>query len=331
MHAIDESSDETARAAAARQALLGIDLNLLLALHALLSTSSVTEASRRMHRTQSATSHALRRLREVLGDDLLVPSGRGLTRSARGDALLGEVEVALEAARRVFVASASFDPATTERGVTLCCPDLLVPLLPDVLASLRAEAPRLEVRLELPRPDLDAALARGEVDLAIGAESGADRAGQMRARLGQVHFVAVARAGHPALRSKKLTLAAWLAHKHVTVRTGSASPNLIEQALERASIRRQVGLVAPSFLAALHLLGSTDDFLAAPELAVAPLIGALGLAMRPLPVALPAVSVASFWHERAHRDPGHRWLRERLGAILVERLGDRGRRRRRRS
>ena len=88
-----------------------IDLNLLLTLHALLTEKHVTRAALRLHRSQPAVSHALARLREQLGDPLLVRAGRGLTATAPGERLRPQGHDQLRAARNPLL-PVEFDPAT---------------------------------------------------------------------------------------------------------------------------------------------------------------------------------------------------------------------------
>lgn len=313
MHRIDGSE---------RRALLRMDLNLLVALDALLSAGSVTAAARQLGRTQSATSHALSRLRIQLGDELLVRSGRGLVPTSRALELRPHVEETLRGALRVLAPPDTFDPSTTHRTMTLACPDLLTPLVPALLKALRVQAPEAMIAHQLPRAELGTQLAEGSVDIAIGARPSLGGAGVTATTLGSVRFVVVARRGHPALRRgrAKLTPESWAAYPHVVVRTGSPTPNLLEAALKEARLRRTIGLVVPSFLTALHVVADTDLFFAAPREIVESLSERLDLEMRPLPVDFAPIRVAMFWHERFTHDPANRWLRELVAKVVQQRL-----------
>lgn len=295
--------------------LAGLDLNLLLALHALLSTCSVSLAARQLGRTQSATSHSLLRLREALGDPLLVRSGRGLVPTARALELQPRVAAAVQAVARVFEAQADFDPARSTRRFTIASPDLLAPLVPELLARLREQAPGLELSLEL--PNQPGALASGAVDLALGNTG--DPA-LVRRGLGVVHPATVLRRGHPALDAK-WGPGAWTRWPHVVVLTGNDSPNQVQARVDALGLQRQIGLVVPSFLMALHVVARTDLLYLAPRELLGDLPGLLGLELRPAPIPLPAIEVAMFWHPRSSQDSGHIWLREQLYALLRERLG----------
>lgn len=126
----------------------------------------------------------------------------------------------------------------------------------------------------------------------------------------------LARAGHPPPRAGKLSLAAWLAHPHIVVRTGNTSASVVGEVLTRAAARREVGPVVPGFLSAMIAAAETDFFFNAPRELVADLAPRLGLVAYAPPVALPALPVAALWHERFHDDPAHTFFRDRTIAAV---------------
>lgn len=105
------------------------------------------------------------------------------------------------------------------------------------------------------------------------------------------------------------------------VQTGSDSPNLVQARVDALGLSRQIGLVVPSFLMALHVVARTDLLYLAPRELLGDLTGLLGLELLPAPIPLPPIEVAMFWHPRSSQDPGHLWLRDQLHALLRERLG----------
>jgi DNA-binding transcriptional LysR family regulator len=295
--------------------LTNLDLNLVLALHALLDTGSVTASARRLGRTQSSVSHALARLRELLGDELLVRVGRGLAPTPRARELAPVVAAAVAGLGRVFADRTPFDPATSATRFGVLCPDLLAPLIPDLVVRLAERAPRIELAFDPPAP-VDA-LARGSADLALGVAFDAESPDLHLRPLGAVTFAAVARKGHPGA---PFALDAWVRWPHVVVRTGRSTPNLVQGRLDALGVRRTIGLTVPSFLMALHGVARTDLLLAAPRELVDELVGPLGLEIHPLPVEVAPVPVAMIWHARSQGDPAHRWLRDEIGSALASRL-----------
>ncbi len=299
--------------------LAAMDLNLLVALDALLSERSVTRAARRCGVGQSAMSHSLRRLRDLLDDPVLVRDGRHMVPTPRAAGLAGPLAAVLDDVRRLIAHRADFDPATSTRRFRLVCPDLIAAVLPALIAALGAEAPGVELAVRAPGGSISGAVRAGGDDLGIGPPP-TDGAGLMQRAVGRVEWAVLMRAGHPA--ADAWDLPAWLRWPHVTVATGSAGPSLIGETLAAAGHTRRVGLVTPSFLVAPLVVARTDWFFAAPAPFVAELADTLGLVMRPAPVPLPAVTVTLTWPERLHADPGHRWLRARVADVLAAALGE---------
>lgn len=280
-----------------------IDLNLLIALDALLAEGHVTRAARRMGRTQSATSHALSRLRELLGDPLLVRGSGGMVRTARAEALRAPLRRALDELGRVLSEGTAFDPATSRKTFVLACTDLLATALPSLVAELAALAPH--ARLEISPPS-DAA------DIALAAAP-SEAPGQRMRTLGEVSWVVLARRGHPV---RKLDAASWARFPHVQVRVGNPGPSIVDRALGKVGLERTVGVVVPSFLLAPELVARSDYFFAAPRELVRELAARLDLAMHEPPLPIPNVPVAMIWHERHQSDPAHAWLRALVGRVL---------------
>ncbi len=308
-----------------------IDLNLLATLDALLTEGSVTKAARRLGIGQPATSHALGRLRELFGDPLFVRAGRTITPTPRAEALREPLSRVLVDVARLVRHEVGFDAASSTRTFVLTCPDLLAPLLPRMSARLHEAAPhaRLEVR-NRGRDDAQA-LESGQADLALGPGP-AEGTGLRTRGLGAIHFGVVARRGHPALRKRRtLEASTWVEYPHVVVRTGSSSRSFVGAALGRAGLERHVGLVVPTFLAALVTVTETDLFFAAPRELVTPLLSPLGLVVVDPPLTVPAVPIVSLWHERFQADPAHRFFRGLVVEQLERCLGTKRRRGARRS
>ncbi len=297
--------------------LSAVDLNLLVALDALLAERNVTRAAARLRRTQPATSHALARLRDLFGDPLLVRSGREMVPTPRALALAEPLAQALADLRRLLGEEGAFDPARSARTFRLSCPDLLAAFLPELLAAMSATAPGVALAVRAPDGDVGAALAT--TDLAL-APANAAASGLMRKVLGRVTWVVLAREGHPGV-GRRLTLARWCAYPHVQVRVREGEPSFVDRALAAAGAERRIALHVPSFLVAPEVVARTDCFFTAPRELVAPIAARLGLAMHRPPLPIPEIPVAAHWHERTHADAGHRWFRDAVGAVVSEVLG----------
>jgi DNA-binding transcriptional LysR family regulator len=290
-----------------------LDATNLVALHVLLEERHVTRAAQRLGITQSSMSHRLARLREMLQDPLFTRSSDGLLPTPRAESVAGPLRDALRALEAAVAPRGPFDPKASRYAVSIAMPDLLVPLAPRLVAGLVAGGPLVDVHLSPVVPALSAALAKGHPLLAIVPTHLVD--GSVIARpLGEVRFGVVGRRGHPALR-RPLTIARWLEYPHVIQRLGNDQINTVEAELSRRGLRRRVGLEAPSFLAGLFVVSTSDLLMNAPIPLVNEVTAKLELTAREAPLRLPPVRFSVCWHERFHADPAHRWARERVFEI----------------
>lgn len=301
----------------------GLDPTNLVALNVLLEERHVTRAARRLGLSQSSMSHRLRRLREALGDPLFVRARGTLVPTPRAEAIAGPLAAALRALHAAVAPPATFDPATDAYTLSLALPDVLVPLVPGLLAELAAEAPHVELRISGITATLAASLATGDPALAL-APVGFVADTAIARPLGELRFGVAARRGHPILE-RPLTLARWLAHPHVVVRIGNERANLVGEEFARRGLVRRVGIEVPSFLAGLLLVSRSDLLMNVPVPLVHEVADALGLVVRDAPIAIPRVPFALLWHEKFQSDPAHRWARERVFSAARRRIGKKAR------
>ncbi|HET7503106.1 MAG TPA: LysR family transcriptional regulator, partial [Kofleriaceae bacterium] len=219
--------------------LAGVDLNLLTALDVLLDEQNVTRAAKRLGVSQPAVSHNLRRLRELLGDPLLVRTPRGMQATPRAHELRPAVRAALEAAEAVLQAAPRFDPAHAERRFVLGMADQAAfQLLPPLLARLAAEAPGITLQLRPPPLELSAALAEGEIELVIGVFGDAP-SGIRSEALWEERFACVVRRGGPGSRAP-LDLRRYLALSHLLVAPRGRPGSVVDDLLARDQKRRRI-------------------------------------------------------------------------------------------
>lgn len=306
----------------ALERLVGVDLNLLVAFDALVREQSVTRAAATLGVTQSAVSHALRRLRELLGDPLMVRGRSGMMLTPRATALVMPLRSGLLALGRALSEPAVFEPATARRTFVLAGPDLFDALaLPPLLGRLRSEAPGVDLTVTSlePRRMLER-LESGEVDVAVVPRlDGApldDGGPLLRRTLLRDGFACYLRAGHPALgkRRPRLDLATYVGLSHAMVSPSGSGPGVVDQALEARGLVRRVALRMPHFATALSVVASSDLVLTAPASLIRTAPSGLPVVTMPAPLTLPDHHVDLLWHERYTSDVGHRWLRE----LLVE-------------
>lgn len=291
-----------------------LDLNLLLTLDALLEEGNVTRAARRLHYSQPSVSVQLAKLRHHLKDPLLLPGPRGMRPTARAEALKGPLRQALEQLQRAVEGEGRFEAARATNTWTVAAADygestVVLPLL----ARLRELAPgtRLAVVQALPARMARQA-ERGDIDLALHI-TGEAPAGLHQAPLFEERYVLAGRRDHPQLR-RKPTLKRFCELQHVMVSPdGGGFAGATDAALEKMGLRRNVVLSVPHFLFLLEVLERTDLVAMLPARLAA---RAGGLKAIEAPVPVPGYRMAMFWHERVHRDPAHRWLREQVLAVV---------------
>jgi len=290
-----------------------LDLNLLVALDALLDERSVTRAARRLGLTQSTVSGMLARLRAALGDPLFVRVQRGIVPTRRASALAAPLKK-LIADAKVIATAERFDPATAAQTFSLSLTDYmqLTVLLP-LVAALRREAAgiRLSVR-PLVVDDLVADLAGGEIDLVVTIPEFA--MSDLPSRLlYRETFVGVVRRAHP-LAGRRLSIEDFCRFDHVLVSpTRGSFEGPTDDALRRAGWRRRIAYSVPSFLLLPALL-QTDDLIAVvPRRLTA--FQPEGLTTFTLPLPVKGFDVIAVWHARVDKDPAHRWLRSKLARI----------------
>lgn len=293
------------------------DLNQLVTLDVLLAEGSVTAAARRLRLSPSAMSRALARLRETLGDPLLVRAGRGLVPTPRALALRERVGHVVEGATSILRPEEAFDPGRLARTFALRTSDGFVESFgPALVARVGAEAPGVQLSF-VPKADKDSALLRtGAVDLETGVVD-EETSPELRAQaLFRDRFVGVVRRGHPLARGK-VTAARYAAARHVVFSRRGQAKGGIDEALAALGLERRVVGVVAGFATAVALAKGTDLVATVPERHTESLRA--GMVAFPLPFATPAFTVSMLWHPRLDADPAHRWLRERVREVVTSR------------
>ena len=288
--------------------IASLDLNLVPALDSLLRRRNVTRAAADVGLSQPAMSRALARLRDVLGDPLLVRTRTGYALTPRARALEPQVTSAMRDLRGLFQIPA-FDPGTERRTVRLAAADMqTVILLPGVMARLAREAPGVDLRVEGYGPDPLQRLETGALDLAFALSSTPLPPGAYSEPVGEDRLTLVMRCQHPhAQRSWSLT--DYGASLHVGVALLGDGRSDIDAILAAAGVSRRIGLVTPHFMAALAVVAATDMVTTVSGSLARRFATTLGLVLHEPPFAetrLPMTLICS--HVRA-ADPFLAWFR----------------------
>ena len=291
-----------------------LDLNLLVTLDVLLSEHNVTRAAERLNFSQPSVSVHLAKLRDIFGDPLLLPGPRGMRPTARAESLREPLRQALEALERTVSPASPFDPATASHTWRVAAADYgeSTILLP-VLAGLRSVAPGTRLAVVEMFPSRIARQAeRGDIDLAFHTSEGAPPGLHQRLLFAE-RYVLVGRAGHPRLK-RRPTLTQFCELEHVIVsQDGAGFRGVTDEVLGEVGLSRRVVLSVPHFLFMMSVLASTDLVAMLPSRLVR---NTPALRVVEPPLEVPGYEMAMLWHERSHRDPAHRWLRDYIADLV---------------
>lgn len=288
------------------------NLNLLPALDALLAEGSVSRAAARAGVSQSAMSHSLAKLRELLDDPLLVSAGRTMEPTARAAEIAGPLRAALEQLGAALATGAPFDPRTAERELAIASFDYFEMIaLPELCAFLRDRAPRITLRIERLSPAMARRLAAGELDLVFAQVNTEMPATLMRRALFDESFAVIARSDHPRLRGA-LTLERFLELDHILVAVEGGAEGVVDRVLARDGHRRRVVARVPHFSSAPLVVARSNAICTLPRSVALRARQLYGVRVLSPPIELPATTVAAFWPPQLERDPAHLWFREQL-------------------
>ena len=298
-----------------------VDLNLLVALDALLAEGGVTGAARRLGLSPSAMSRTLTRLRSATGDPLLVRAGRGLVPTPYAAELRERVHgLSRDALAVLRPPVGQLDIASLERTFTIRANEGFVAALSaSLVAAVTKAAPRVRLRFA-PKPEKDArALREGEIDLEIGVLG--DFAPEVRRQsLFRDRFVGVARIGHPLFSGKAITPERYAACHHVVASRKGEFTGPVDDALEKLGLHRTTSVVVPGFPDAMRIARHSDLVALVPRSSLGNSrendhAATAGLRSFELPVRTPEIVISAMWHPRMDADPAHRWLRETVVSV----------------
>jgi DNA-binding transcriptional LysR family regulator len=292
-----------------------IDLNLLVILDALLSEQHVTRAAERLHLSQPAVSHALARLRDVLGDPLLVRAGSTLVPTARALELIAPLTEAL-AQVQSLLAPNTFDPANARRTFRLAMSDYgAAIILPSLIRTLRHEAPGIDLQIShASREGMLEGVLNGDIDVAAGVFP--EMPHELRSTLlFEERYVCLLDCRTlPA--SGHLDLRTYLSRPHVLLEMrGSGTPE-IERALTSLRERRRVAISLPHWSVAPQLISGTDLILTVSSRSVRD-IDQQTLVVVPPPFEIPPFTFVLAWHKRRGGDQALNWLNQKIQEGIV--------------
>nr|WP_297381318.1 LysR substrate-binding domain-containing protein [uncultured Roseateles sp.] len=313
-----------------------MDLNLLKVFDAIFEEPNLVAAGKRLSLSQSAVSHALARLRALVGDELFVRTGKGMAPTVRAHAMAPELRDCLN---RIDAALgvAPFDPKTSTRRFFLAANDhATVVIVAPLLRKLRRAAPDIELVIRpSTRLDLAEQIDVGRIDVAIGIFAKVPPRLNARLLVSQGEAVVLCK-DHPGAR-RKLTLEDLATYPLVTISVGGQEEGAVdgfilerglarqsemlnrhalEGALAGAGLRPRQRVTVPHSLAIPELLQGTDMLAIVPQTLAKALARGGQLRTRPLPYEGGTSSTSAVWHRRNDHEAAHLWLRDMVASVI---------------
>jgi DNA-binding transcriptional LysR family regulator len=296
-----------------------IDLHLIRILHTVLTERSVSKAALRLGMHQPAVSAALRRLRELSGDALLVRSGSGMVPTDTGLRMVEPAASILREAQSLFRNARGFDPASSTEVFRLAASDYLDPqFLPQLVARIKSQAPQTGIDLRGLSEDGDyrAHLAQGKVDIVIGNWARPPDELHMGRLFGD-EVVCLVSSKHPAAR-RPWSEQSWLEAEHVApTPTHPGAKGFIDEHLASLGMARHIAVRCPHFGLIPSMVASSLLVLTTGRQYCERFTQGLPLKILPSPVTFPRMMYYQLWHERSHASAASRWLRDQVRAVAL--------------
>jgi LysR family nod box-dependent transcriptional activator len=306
-----------------RMQLHHLDLNLLIALDALLTDCNITAAGRRVHLTQSAMSGALSRLREFFGDELLTPVGRKMIRTTLGERLAEPVRAILLKIQETLALVPTFDPLQSRRRFSMMMSDYVsTVLMPPVLARIEREAPHVEIEVlsnDFSHP-LEI-LERADVDFIIMPSMYLHKSHPSSVVFDD-DYVCVAWEGNNQVR-ESLTVEQYFAMGHISVQFGRSNAPMADNFINsQFGKRRRVEVIAMNFNALIQYVVGTNRLAIVHRRLANYYAAHHPIRLLEPPFEIPRITESMQWHNCFDGDPGSRWLRDTILAVANEVTAD---------
>ena len=294
-----------------------IDLHLIRVLHTVLTERSVSRAALKLGMYQPAVSAALKRLRELAGDPLLVRSGAAMVPTDAGLRMIEPSASILRAAEVLFSDARGFEPQTSANVFRVAAADYLDPeFLPRLVAQVKQNAPRSQIEIHplTAAADYHAQLANGDVDLVVGNWLKPPEDLHL-GKLFSDEIVCLVARDHPSDR-KGWTVESWLESEHIApTPTHPGARGVIDEFLEEQALARNITARCPHFGLLPRMVASSLLILTTGRQFCERYLGQLPVQIVRCPVPFPDLVYYQLWHERSHPSLAGRWLRERVKAV----------------
>ncbi len=297
------------------------DLNLLVIFIELWETRSVTRTSERLSLTQSAVSHALKRLRAALDDEIFLQSRSGLQPTPRAQRLVEPIRKALEDIGQSIAVESGFDPATAKREFNIAIGEIVeLSMAPLLVKEVARVAPCIRLKFSA-MPDTRRAceqLEKGDLQLVLSTRDihGAAIVSEV---VNQIALVAML-SKEISFPDQVMTLEAYLSIPHVVIHPLDQRGSVVDIALAKSGLKRPIAAVVQNYMVMATVAAQCGYICHLPHLLADQFGDLLGLAVYDLPVEVPASPLIATTHGRFQSDPGVMWLLQEVRDIPKARL-----------
>ena len=287
-----------------------LDLNLLIALDVLIEEASVTRAAERLEMSQSAMSHALKRLRSVLNDDILIRTSREMEVTPYAREMGDRVRQILTEIESTLLEKETFNPATAKETFRIAASDYVEATIgTNLIKQITTKAPGIRIRISnLDKETVMDALDDNRIDLVINAQLPL-KSWHVEQNLYREEFVCVVRSDDALI---ELSVEDYLKRSHLLVSMRDDFQGAGDKILKRQQQSRQVIWSTPHFMAVPFLLANSDCVALLPRRMAQQCAKAIDLKLLSPPIEIEGFTVSMIWHQRHTNRPQHRWLREQV-------------------
>jgi len=295
-----------------------IDLNLLLALEALLAELNVTRAAKRLNLSQPALSAQLSRLRGVFGDELLMPTSRGVLPTAMALELQAPLRKTLDQMRELVTSARTFDPSSASATLTISASDYMqIAILMPFLLKMHLVAPNVRVMVRQLQDSqmVRAELERGLIDIAFLQSEGLEGTDLRHKEVLFEHYIGIARKG--SIEERPMPIDRFIQSRHIIVSPRAEGfKGSTDEALAAVGLTRKVAFAVSSFMFMIEAVSQCDLLAVAPQRLAERYADRVDMFAPPVPVA--GFGIAMVWHDRTHSHPARTWLRTQLETFCAE-------------
>ena len=299
----------------------GLDLNLLVALDALLDERSVSRAAERLHVSQPAMSAALTRMREYFGDPILKLHGRQMVPTSHAVRIHPKLKALLRDIDVIVSETSTFDPIKSDRRFRVGVSDYIMAILfSDLLRECQTTAPNIKIECVPPSDDLLPQLNQGTLDLIIVPDNQTSDEHPSEL-LFKEKYVVVGCAKNSRIKNGRISKSQFEKAGHISVEIGTLRrTSFAEHHLQKLGVKRRIELHVSSFLAAPELVVGTERLAVVHERLATLFAERLDIAVAKLPFTFPVMDMMMQFHQTREEDPALIWLRENLTAHAGRRI-----------